>query len=189
VAVILAAPITYVLIEILSINKNQVENFFRSLYQAAVKFVNFIVSKWAEIVTAVSIVCCWAYFVKSASVRGLLLNQYAFSFTALGDIEPLSLIVAVGICSHMALMIFDRLRASALIMISQLVLLMPLGLMTLQYFRQVYFFNQPLDFVGKVAAAVYLLFLAACCVRFKIVLPLSDKVAAQLKRLFMGSHN
>ncbi len=184
VAVILAAPITYVLIEILSINKNQVENFFRSLYQAAVKFVNFIVSKWAEIVTALSIVCCWAYVVKSASARGLLLNQFAFSFTTLGDIEPLTLIVAVGICSHMALMIFDRLRASALIMISQLVLLMPLGLMTLQYFRQVYFFNQPLDLVGKVAAAVYLLFLVVCCMRVKIILPASYKVAVQLRRLF-----
>jgi hypothetical protein len=37
-------------------------------------------------------------------------------------------------------MIIDRLRASTLVVISQLVLLMPLGLIALQYFRQVCFF-------------------------------------------------
>lgn len=184
VAVILAAPITYVLRELLCIHASQVKKIFQVVDLAANEFVNFVISKWAEIVSAIFIVCSWAYILKSASVRGLLLNQYSLGSSVLGDIEPLWLVVGVGVLSNMTIMIFDRLRASALVIISQLFLLMPLGLIALQYFRQVYFFNQPLDLVGKVAAAVYLLFLAACCTRVKIILPVSYNAAVQLRRLF-----
>lgn len=59
------------------------------------------------------------------------MNQYSLSASVIGDIEPLSLCVGMGFLFNMAIMIFDRLRASALVIISQLVLLMPLGLIAL----------------------------------------------------------
>jgi hypothetical protein len=188
VAVILAAPITFVLREILSNNASRIEEIFRLIHSAFVELMNFILLKWAEVISAVVIVFCWIYILQAASVRGLLLNQYSLSTPALGDIEPLFLVLALGALSNMAVIIFDRLRFSALIIISQLVLFLPLGLIALQYFRQVFFYNQPLDIAGKVVAVIYLLSLAFCSIRFKIILPMSFKAAVQLRRLFRGSH-
>lgn len=185
-AVILIAPITYVLREMLSINADRIEKIFLILHSAFAKILNFILLKWAEMISAIVLVFCWIYILKSASVRGLLLNQHSLSSPVLGDIEPLFIVLALGSLSNIAVIIFDRLRFSALIIISQLVLLLPLGLITLQFFRQVYFYNQPLSITGKVVAIIYLLFLAICSIRFKIILPISFKAAVQLRRLFIG---
>jgi hypothetical protein len=113
-----------------------------------------------------------------------LLNKYSLTNSGIGDIEPLELLMVLGVLSNLLVLIFDKLRVPALIAIAQLFLMIPLGFIALQYFRQVYFFNQPLDLAGKFGAAIYLLFLAGCCIRLKIVLPVSDRAVVQLRRLF-----
>ena len=184
VAVILAAPIAFVLREILSSNATWLEKTLGVMHIAVGQIVNFIVLKWAEIVNALLIVCCWVFILKFASVRGLLLNKYSLTTSGIGDIEPLELLMVLGVLSNMLVLIFDKLRVPVLIAIAQLFLMIPLGFIALQYFRQVYFFNQPLDLAGKFGAAIYLLFLAGCCIRLKIVLPVSDRAVVQLRRLF-----
>lgn len=155
-AVILAAPLAFSIREALLVYQRPVNIILEKL-KIFLCFVTIALKNyWLDTTCLVTITGFWAYALTLAAKRGLLING-TDSFMISGNfVEPINAFIMVSSVFIAIVFSIKKYRQSFLGRMATLLFMAPFPLIALQYFRRLFFFNQPLSVLGNVLAVGFL---------------------------------
>jgi hypothetical protein len=189
VAVTLSATCACIAKELVSVCDVQIQTLCDNTYKKVSKLASHFFIHWPDILAVTALMFGWASGLKIASSHGLLLNTLMpVSFYSV-QIDPKLILFTIAIVFNVVVLLSPQLRRTKFGKAAQVVFLMPFVLMSIQYFRQMFFFNQPLSVVGQVIVALVLLSTMVLCARLSLTAPFFDGTEKFIRRLFATSIN
>lgn len=183
-AVILAGPVAFVVREFVNINQLRIQAACATFNRLAINIYYFITKNWLNLFVYTVITCTWAFTLKAASVHGLLINKFPSIFNLVIQPKTILALLILLITFNTVVIFFTQSRMAILKKIVNIFFLMPLALITLQYFRQIFFYNEPFSLFGKIGAVLFFIFALVSCFFLPSINLNTDKLKTQLKIIF-----
>lgn len=155
-AVILAAPLAFSIKELFLIHQNRFAAGLRYLEYALDFVLSGIRAYWLDTAIVIGLSFLWAYLLIIAAGKGLLINSnkvLTFNDYPVYLLETFILITAAFLTIVFSI---KNIKPPMLGKVARLCIVTPLPLIMLQYFRHIFFFNQPLRYPGVALAIIFL---------------------------------
>ena len=189
VAVVLSAACACIAKELVSVYDVQTQKLCDTTYKKVSKLASLVIMHWPNILVVTTLMFGWACSLKLASTHGLLVNTLMPVSLHSVQIDPKLILFTIAIVFNAVVLLSPQLRRTKFGKVAQVVFLMPFVLMSIQYCRQVFFFNQPLPVVGQVSVALVLISTMVLCARLSLISLFFDGIEKLLRRLFATSIN
>ena len=184
IAVVLAAPIVFVIREILEINKQPLERLAHFTYNTVItRSIAVFCNSWLEFILALISTSIWLHLLKLAYRQGLLINGvlpwsfFSYAIDPIVALLSLSGVVILLVASAVSL------QTRVVVGLAKFTFFLPIFLVGLQYFRRLFFFNESLSTIGKILVVIYFVLAALLIARLRLT-PLTIQLKIGLRRLF-----
>lgn len=184
VAVIISAPITIIIREIIYLNNYKFILIINRYIHYITKFNNYLILNWANISSVLIITSAWAYLISSATKVGLTLNQFTTVSFFDHQIDMRLLLVAIGFIFNIVFLLNKNLSKPIFQSIVQLIFVIPLVVIGLQLIRRIFFLDESLPLLVKAIFIVVLFAAIIASIRVKIIRSIFDQINYHLTLIF-----